>query len=212
MSSDHDGEESFYRLTEPGVDVDNPFQFRTGYNIMPETVKGSEPVFQTKHEHRGESWILRWSKPRRGDPEYDLKREYERALKYLGLDDLTERSWKGDLPIAYVETPEASNSFEGTQIPELLGALNTGFSVTEALETHHRETGEGGSYYFSAGNPETNRVQRTEITDSAILTGIEGYSCFREEDLSQLGNPVPDTENLVSKLKKKTSDVGINHE
>lgn len=210
MPSDK-GEDDLYRLTEPGVDVDEPFEFRTGYNITPETVKGSDPVFQRKHDYSQESWILKWSEPGREDPEYDMKKHFESALEYLGLCDLNQKRWASKLPTAYVETPDASNSFEAVQIPELLGALNTGFSVTEALETHHRETGEGDSHYFTVGNPEMGRIRTAEITDSAVNISIEGCSRFREDDLSQLSYPNLETEDLLSKLEEKTSDMRVRH-
>lgn len=139
----------------------------------------------------------------------NLRREFGFAVKTLGLTDFEESSWQNSTPGAYIETPEDSGYFEGSQIASLQGALNSGFSIDEALEKNERSSTHQDSHYFRIADPSRWIVYEVEVADDAILKGVQGYSPFREEDMGFMrGVSEDEYRELVADARRKTAHLG----
>lgn len=208
MSADNGsrGADTGPAMTNPDIDVESPVEHLTGYDIEP-CGEGLGHVFQVKQRYDSSSWILRWDMETRpaGDPELDLRREFMKAAESFGLTDVDQSYFEGTLPEAYIETPESSGYFEASQVADLLGALNSGFSLDEALEKNSRASG-GGDYFMRVADGSSKRIYRVEIVGDSVLKGLEGYSRFRDADLDLIdGISGSDYEEIVEPVKRKTA-------
>lgn len=190
-------------LENPAIDVQNPYEFRTGVDIDFPKSEVTRPVFQQKITYDEEAWILRWSEPNYRDNNIEALDSY--FLR--GADFVESDNPLRDRKEAFISSHDGKNSstFEDEEIESIKGALYCDFKINEVLERSQQQTVNDPSY-VEFWDYNRDRVYIAEVFDDKIKIGITGYSQFEEEDLRDIpiqGNP----EKMISELKEKTADM-----
>lgn len=171
-------------------------EYVTNFDIETEIPGISEPVFQIVQEQDQESWIMRWNSEAvdRYGAKGNLASKSRKAARKFGLSD----DHKEEKAYAYFEVPGDLSQEEG-MAENIRGAVNTGFTVEEALEHDVEYNPQGDMFYLSIENRQGDRVYRAEIVDDEVLVGLQGYSRFRENDLGFL---IPKEENYGGAVRE----------